>query len=252
LIVGNTQGPTTDPFSIFEVQNGDVNIVNGVYKVNGVPWTPTPWTSDVDGGGFVLSNISIGIFGTTPTNPFAVSLQVAGSTNQFGYNPRLSMTATGPGDQGNCQIVGQAQDANDVAPIPSTGLALQGVVGHIISGTPAPTMLFDTLVVISGAGQAVNAGGNAVGNLAGAFGLYAEDNWTMDPTDSFTIGPTFFAVSLLSSVFPGEVFRISSQGNVGIGITNPTSRLSIAGLPTSASGLNPGDVWNNGGVLNIV
>jgi hypothetical protein len=41
-------------------------------------------------------------------------------------------------------------------------------------------------------------------------------------------------------------------GNVGIGTANTTSKLSIVGLPTSASGLQAGDVWNNAGVLTIV
>lgn len=49
-----------------------------------------------------------------------------------------------------------------------------------------------------------------------------------------------------------NVLLVSGGGNVGIGNNNPGSKLSISGLPTSASGLSSGDVWNNGGVLNIV
>ena len=37
-----------------------------------------------------------------------------------------------------------------------------------------------------------------------------------------------------------------------LGDCNISGRLSLPGLPTSSAGLNPGDVWNNGGVLNIV
>jgi hypothetical protein len=30
------------------------------------------------------------------------------------------------------------------------------------------------------------------------------------------------------------------------------SKLKVSGLPTSATGLTAGDIWNNAGVLNIV
>jgi len=39
---------------------------------------------------------------------------------------------------------------------------------------------------------------------------------------------------------------------IGTTATDGTSKLRITGLPTSATGLLAGEVWNNGGVLNIV
>ncbi len=44
----------------------------------------------------------------------------------------------------------------------------------------------------------------------------------------------------------------NSTGNIGIGMLPITSILAINGLPTSASGLVTGEVWNNSGVLTIV
>jgi hypothetical protein len=37
-----------------------------------------------------------------------------------------------------------------------------------------------------------------------------------------------------------------------VGKTTLTGKLNLSGLPTSATGLNPGDVWRNGTTLNIV
>ena len=52
-LVGIGRNPTTYPL---EVQ-GDVN-TTGVYRVNGVPFGQTPWTQNINGGGFTLTNCS--------------------------------------------------------------------------------------------------------------------------------------------------------------------------------------------------
>jgi hypothetical protein len=45
---------------------------------------------------------------------------------------------------------------------------------------------------------------------------------------------------------------INQSGNVYIGKTSGVSRFGISGLPTSASGLASGDIWNDSGTLKIV
>ncbi len=66
-----------------------------------------------------------------------------------------------------------------------------------------------------------------------------------------------------SLVGNGNIYLKKNVGNVGIGTTAPSQKLDVAGkikatlinltsLPTSATGLSAGDVWNNSGVLNII
>jgi len=49
-----------------------------------------------------------------------------------------------------------------------------------------------------------------------------------------------------------NVLLVAGGGKVGIGTDNPGSKLSIVGLPTSAVGLNAGDIWVENGVMKIV
>jgi hypothetical protein len=55
-----------------------------------------------------------------------------------------------------------------------------------------------------------------------------------------------------------EKMRINGNGNVVIGTTSPTQTLHVngtvrlQGLPTSATGLSAGDIWNDSGTLKIV
>jgi hypothetical protein len=62
---------------------GDVNVVSGVYRVNGVAIgasNQTPWTSDINAAGFTLYSVGkIGI-GMTPTYLLDVSSTPIGST----------------------------------------------------------------------------------------------------------------------------------------------------------------------------
>jgi hypothetical protein len=69
---------------------------------------------------------------------------------------------------------------------------------------------------------------------------YNDNFFTIDqsPNDVGTSTPSGVA----PNYFGNELFAIDG-GNVGIGTTTPGSKLSIVGLPTSASGLTTGDLY---------
>ena len=71
---------------------------------------------------------------------------------------------------------------------------------------------------------------------------------------SYGAGIAFYTTG---NVFPvgssyTEKMRITSGGNTGINKIAPLSKLSVVGLPTSATGLTAGDVWIDGTTLKIV
>lgn len=87
--------------------------------------------------------------------------------------------------------------------------------------------------------------GNGNELMAGVYGVYTSYNTS-------TGGALAFITNNGSSSFT-EKMRITSGGNVLIGTaTDGASKLRIVGLPTSASGLSSGDIWNDGGTLKIV
>lgn len=57
------------------------------------------------------------------------------------------------------------------------------------------------------------------------------------------------SVSALGNTAKIEI-KGGGNGNASIRITSP--KINISGIPTSASGLSAGDVWNDGGTLKIV
>lgn len=81
----------------------------------------------------------------------------------------------------------------------------------------------------------------------------ANGNSVIDHRGTGTLALRVFdAGSITLSTNSAERLRITSTGNVGIGTSSPGSKLSVVGLPTSASGLSAGDIWNDGGALKIV
>lgn len=97
-------------------------------------------------------------------------------------------------------------------------------------------------IYLSGTGSGVLTITNAYSLLINALDEYGAAGLSFTPTARWAIYQV------------GQNDNNYFRAKVIIGSTNVpgVSNLRITGLPTSSAGLNAGEVWNNGGVLNIV
>jgi hypothetical protein len=144
------------------------------------------------------------------------------------------------------------------------------------SGGSTNTSAYNTFIGVSAGSEAVGGYNVAVGDSAlSRLSLGGAGNTAIgfEAGRSYGVG-SFSLESASNSVFLGELARplANSQtnqiviGSDAVGAGNNTATLgnedivktilrgtiNAAGLPTSAAGLSAGDIWNNGGVLNIV
>jgi len=245
-------------------------------KITGFPSTgsfQTPWLQQIDAATFGLINggafnvASLTATGNVIANTFISNnnsapniITIGGTAVSWGSPLRweiIRVDAEGGGNTGsNLALI----------PFTDTGVQLPRAVtfdrsdsttqfGNSIGvGGPAlpPSSAVD---IVSTSDVALLHGVN--NSILGIAGMQFQNN-TLHTCQIGQTGTSFVTVALrdVTLVHGANTDIILARNNVGImrirQAGGPTSVVNIIGLPTSATGLVSGDVWNNAGVLNIV
>ena len=256
------------------IQSKLTNPVTGTGTSNYIPkWT----SSSALGNSLVFDNgTNVGIGTSTPSYLLDVNRSSLGAIAQFitndgTYNPRLLINGTTDGLQlfatfssvagalmfgtGNTEkmrltsggnlLVGTTADQGYRVQITGSGDNMLNVWG-----ATAPSIRLDNAA--SGATQRFVLG------LATATNNFIQGASAGDVCiTTASASPIVFGMWQTSTA--SEVMRITTSNNLLINKTTDggqklqvSGKVNFASLPTSSAGLSAGDIWNNGGVLNIV
>lgn len=265
---GQTVAATADEGYTYVANNKMMKTIGGVDTVILDGTDTNTWTRNINGDGITPLGVStdlvhimddgrVGVGSDAPAAHLHIEKPVGGTSFSAAFKVASGVNNVGifTGDQSNSQlIIGnslqqwnvvnkgvdgsfQLQDTTAGGSVPITVIAGSGLVGI---GEPNPTAKLDVNGFVKVDTSYVLREG-ATGTTVAQFRELGGGLQGM----KFTNGPN-----------NQEYMRIDgSTGNVGIGTTAPNSKLSVVGLPTSAAGLAPGDIWIDvaaGNALKIV
>jgi len=230
--------------------NGDCNLQGGVYRVNGVPistgggGSQTPWTQNIDGGGFTLNNVSqIGV-GTTTQFTFQVRegpnlnillSPIAGVACIQSFNDAISAYMPLEYMASSHYLMGGAVGIGTTTP----GTTLDVTGSARINGSSILSGVWPTAFSVA-CGSAVMTAGNdyPLSNIGLMFaGNQVGLNTRMHVV---TTGASWADVALGLSFDVDASIGVGGQlwfktGNIGIGTSSPQARLHVFGGPATIS-----------------
>ena len=204
----------------------------------------------------VSGQIRFGV-GTSPTERMRIASTgnvLINTTTDAGFRLDVNGTAR---IQGNTTITGT------LLYLSHTSIGLSGNVGTGIlelfnsSGSAGNTR------ISLGGGTYINIfqpRNSSSGITAGAINTittpiaYAWDSGSASP-NLFQLNPNYNFTGTYSGIVRGFYYNPSLSSMTGVthyAIHSTSGRVRLEGLPTSPTGLSAGDLWNNGGVINIV
>jgi Chaperone of endosialidase len=253
-------GKTSASYAVDVV--GDCNIT-GTFRVNGTAigtgsgLPQTPWASNIDAAGYSLSGVAnIGIGTSSPLTSFHVHT----GTNQNILAGSLSWILTGAV---GLSAVNDANSSSIPMAFNANSFVFNG--GNVGIGTASPAVALHVIGGVYGSVFQINmASKTASGNQSygftstgdGASSLQAFMAMYTDPTA--TNRRLSFTCIEQGIAWRNITFNENGAGNVGIGLSGPTSQLHIQGPTGTAAPLpGPGTVFiqdsgggvNNGGAI---
>jgi hypothetical protein len=275
---------TVDPRYLFQVGgNNDLNNFQtgvGINRTGDIVATGIITASSFSGSGSALSdlnasNITSGTLSADrlpviPNPKLPDSFQVAGIITALGGFSGIAFTAANlvPEARINIQHITSQTSQIGISTV-STRLAVEGRIGvntnspqsdiHIVGGSSAALQVTATqsLVLVGrGLNPTQNTGGLKFGNTSG---LYPFSNTrTLDIINYGTGNVNYYLDYGISGSLDGNfnwlygsnasnpLMTLTYQGNLGLGITDPTSRLQVSGNVTASSLNVSGDVVATG------
>lgn len=209
--------------------NGEINATG--LRINGAPIATggaSQWTT-AGSSIYYMSNVGIG------TNSPVTKLHVAGSTRVDGTSGRLYLGTGAAVNYRGLEIIEENATTFSIRHhdpnVAWRNIVLNPYGGNIGIGTLNPGAKLDVVGTIRGGNGDTNIGNHPTyGSTYGAFWRQGADySLLTDGTNTFLNAPVSTGNIYFRSANTDKLFLQGSTGNVGIGNTNPTEKLDIAG-----------------------